>query len=285
MDSDGDLAHNPAMLDVRINAAARFICEPDWSWDTAGAEWSDTDLRLALSGRGRLRTPERAYPVGRGDCFLLRGRRRYRGTHDPTAPLTVMAVHFDVIRDNRVVTLPDQLRQEHRHLDDPEFVSQCLERLLQSRNGTESMGDPFGSRQHAAAFWLKAALREIIRVDSGESNGDADPVARIRRLCDYLRTHPTERHELSDLAGSCNLSQTHFSRLFRRETGVSPGRFLIQNRIEAAKSLLRDSDHPMKRVAQILGYQDQYFFSRQFRRETGMSPHEYRHQRTLTASE
>jgi AraC-like DNA-binding protein len=55
---------------------------------------------------------------------------------------------------------------------------------------------------------------------------------------------------------------------------------MIRNRVEAAKSLLRDSDHPVKRIADILGYEDQFFFSRQFHKEVGFSPADFRKRST-----
>src|SRR3990172_3881877 len=80
---------------LRINTAGRFHCAGDWSWDTALHPWPDNDLWTVLAGSGRMETPEGVFAVGRGDVFVLRGGRRYVGTHDAQSPLVVYAVHFD----------------------------------------------------------------------------------------------------------------------------------------------------------------------------------------------
>lgn len=264
--------HYLAMRELRINTAARFVCRPDWSWDTANTWWEDNDLWLVLAGSGRLDTPERSYPLCRGDCFLLRGGRRYRGSHDPEAPLTVVAVHFDVLDNGVPERPPSALPPEHRRVEDPEFVSQCVERLLRAHRAFPSPE----YRPNEAVFWLEAALKEIEAVDRTTEVSSNPPEARVREVRDYILAHPTVRPTLEDLARACGLSVTHFVRLFRRLCGVPPGAYIIRNRIAAAKNLLRDSSHSIQRIAEILGYQDQFFFSRQFRKHTGTPPQEFR---------
>jgi AraC-like DNA-binding protein len=81
---------------------------------------------------------------------------------------------------------------------------------------------------------------------------------------------------MSALAALANLSQAHFSVLFKEQTGCSPRDYLHLLRIHRACQLLRDPALSVKEVATRLGYQDQFHFSRQFKAFQGMSPSEYR---------
>jgi AraC-like DNA-binding protein len=77
---------------------------------------------------------------------------------------------------------------------------------------------------------------------------------------------------LSDLAHECGLSLTSFSRAFRKSVGVPPHRWVIQQRIELAKTLLRDDPMSLAEVALECGFSDQSHFTRFFTARVGASP-------------
>jgi transcriptional regulator GlxA family with amidase domain len=81
---------------------------------------------------------------------------------------------------------------------------------------------------------------------------------------------------VAGMARELCLSEDHFIRLFRQRFGQTPGRYLIQARVDRARHLLRFSSHSIKQIAAILGYREPYFFSRQFRQRTGLTPSVYR---------
>jgi AraC family transcriptional regulator len=77
---------------------------------------------------------------------------------------------------------------------------------------------------------------------------------------------------LSDLARECGLSLTSFSRAFRKSVGVPPHRWVIQQRIELAKTLLRDDPMSLAEIALACGFSDQSHFTRSFTAAVGVSP-------------
>jgi AraC-like DNA-binding protein len=81
---------------------------------------------------------------------------------------------------------------------------------------------------------------------------------------------------LAELAASVGLSPFHFLRLFKRETGVTPHRFLVQTRIRRAIALLRETSRPVTDIAFDVGFGDLSNFIHAFRREVGVSPRRYR---------
>jgi len=94
-------------------------------------------------------------------------------------------------------------------------------------------------------------------------------IARIEQSC-------TSELSLSELAAFTGLSPFHFLRLFKRETGVTPHRFLVQTRIRRAIELLRETSHPVTDIAFEIGFADLSNFINTFRREVGVSPGQYR---------
>jgi AraC family transcriptional regulator len=99
---------------------------------------------------------------------------------------------------------------------------------------------------------------------------------RLKRVQDYIETHLDDRLTLTDLAGVACLSPYHFSRSFKQAVGVGPQRYVVQRRLERAKTLMRRTNQPLASIAQEAGFVDQSHLTSMFRRETGVTPGRYR---------
>jgi AraC-like DNA-binding protein len=84
-----------------------------------------------------------------------------------------------------------------------------------------------------------------------------------------------ERIELAAAARACHLSPSHFSRLFKREHGVTFSRYLVEYRIRRACDLLAAPGRSVKEVGFGVGFNDLAYFSRTFRRCVGVCPTQY----------
>ena len=78
------------------------------------------------------------------------------------------------------------------------------------------------------------------------------------------------------LAEEHGMALSTLRRRFRQATGIPLHSYLLQSRIAQARTLLGETDLPIKTIAHRIGYHDVYFFSRQFRQETGVPPATYR---------
>jgi AraC-like DNA-binding protein len=84
-----------------------------------------------------------------------------------------------------------------------------------------------------------------------------------------------ERVDLATAARACHLSPSHFSRMFRREHGVTFSHYLVQYRIRRACELLAAPGVSVKEVGFGVGFNDLAYFSRTFRRCVGVCPTQY----------
>ena len=129
---------------------------------------------------------------------------------------------------------------------------------------------------------LCGALVEHMRRSSSSSRterpqqGQPLSSARLRRVFEYVDAHLDEGISLSTLAHESGTSPFHFARLFKRRTGLPPHRFIIQKRIERARSLLSDVDLSINEVAFRCGFSQLSHFTSTFRRAVGVSPSVYR---------
>ena len=99
---------------------------------------------------------------------------------------------------------------------------------------------------------------------------------RLQRVREYIEAHLGDRLTLTDLAGVACLSPYHFSRSFKLGLGIGPQRYVMQRRLERAKTLIRRTNQPFAWVAGEAGFADQSHLTCVFRRETGVTPGQFR---------
>ena len=98
-------------------------------------------------------------------------------------------------------------------------------------------------------------------------------------LEDCLRRMAAARYQHCDyaeIAESWGMSVSTLRRRFRQQMGMSIHQYALNQRLAEAQRLLRESDLPIKAIADQLAYQDVFFFSRQFKQYTGVTPGMYR---------
>jgi AraC-like DNA-binding protein len=109
---------------------------------------------------------------------------------------------------------------------------------------------------------------------------------RIGWAIEEMQRRLGEDVTLDDLARRVNLSRSRFAHLFREQTGVSPGRYLRDFRLDRARLLLETTFLSVKEVMAAVGINDPSHFSRDFTATFGTSPREWRkHVRAPSADE
>jgi AraC family transcriptional regulator of arabinose operon len=98
----------------------------------------------------------------------------------------------------------------------------------------------------------------------------------VRATLDYLRQNVHQQLSLGDMADHANLSKSHFSRLFKEQTGYPPIDYFIHLKVQHACMLLSVTRQTVREISQAVGYDDQYYFSRIFKKTIGVSPSKYR---------
>jgi AraC-like DNA-binding protein len=99
---------------------------------------------------------------------------------------------------------------------------------------------------------------------------------QLHRATEMLKANLDGQIALSQVARECKLSVSHFVRAFKQTVGEPPYRWLLQQRIDAAKELLLHSELPMVEIALKCGFADQACFIRAFRKLLDTTPGEWR---------
>jgi AraC family transcriptional regulator len=99
---------------------------------------------------------------------------------------------------------------------------------------------------------------------------------QLRRAYEFIDANLAADPSISDVAEQCGLSSGYFSRVFKRETGFSPHRWLTKRRVERAKQLLREPGLELADIARICGFVDQSHFTHVFSQNENCSPGRWR---------
>jgi len=100
--------------------------------------------------------------------------------------------------------------------------------------------------------------------------------ARLRRIRELVHAKMEDDLSLDEMAESVGLSTAHFARMFRKSTGETPHQFVLRQRLERAKAMLRAPDARVLDVAVACGFKTQQHFAQVFRDILGVSPTEFR---------
>lgn len=105
-----------------------------------------------------------------------------------------------------------------------------------------------------------------------------DPVERptLRPLLEAIAADPAADHRLAALSLRAGFSERHLSRVFARELGTTPARYVERIRIETARAMLATSDAPLDVIARQSGLGTAETLRRAFVRQVGVTPDAYR---------
>lgn len=140
------------------------------------------------------------------------------------------------------------------------------------------------SRDHGAQVALKVAKRLVVftQRSGGQSQfspylapyaEDSSPVAQAQQ---YVLAHLTGDLSIAELARAANMSARNFSRVFARETQVTPAEFVERARVDAARVMLESGGAPLKTVAYECGFRDAHHMRSVFQRRLGVTPQQFR---------
>jgi AraC family transcriptional regulator len=100
--------------------------------------------------------------------------------------------------------------------------------------------------------------------------------ARLRRIKELVHVKMEDDLTLDEMAQSVGLTTAHFARMFRKSTGETPHQFVLGQRVERAKAMLRAPDARVFDVAMACGFKTPQHFAQVFRDFCRVSPTEYR---------
>jgi transcriptional regulator GlxA family with amidase domain len=111
---------------------------------------------------------------------------------------------------------------------------------------------------------------------SAHLSGDGPGDPRIHKVQEFIIENPDATLRMDELAKVASMSTRNFARVFKRQVGISPGKYVERARLEHARALLERSNLPVSEVARQSGYGTQDGLRIAFDRHLQVNPAEYR---------
>ena len=282
----GELIHlgdGPAWKDILVEIYRRrpdeecmlvpAVAEPQIVWQVSGTvlceerdpggEWS-------------------SHRSGPGDMFLTTSPSPYelRWKAQSSEPSIVMHVFIGLPLLARATkellgadAEPVVLKEAHA-VNDP-VLNLLLEQLRSELTGRGAASELL---VQGIAQALAVHLVRRYRDESGVVGNPANvlPAFRFRKVENLMLESLEQGVQIGALAGAADMSEAHFSRLFKSTTGLSPSRYFIRLRMAKARQLLRETKRSIIDIGLEVGYTSASHFSQAFRKEVGLTPHDYR---------
>jgi len=130
------------------------------------------------------------------------------------------------------------------------------------------------------AYESERALFDFVLDFEQRMRKRVDGTRQARELMEDARAYVLSRlpkaTEVGTLAAKFGMSRCHFSHYFRRMTGITPGHFATEVRLQKVEAMLLETREPLKRIADACGFANQNHLCKVFRRFRRITPTMYR---------
>jgi AraC family transcriptional regulator, exoenzyme S synthesis regulatory protein ExsA len=259
---------------------ASFSCPGSGEWE---ASWAEHDRIVHVAtGSKTLRAAGGTWELGPGDTiFLKKGASFLRQNSQDEACLFMFFIPDEFVRtavremalDLPVLTPPTEPREMLIRLQHDTGVAAFL----------QAMTVFFSARDNPPKLLLKLKLKELI-ASLVVSRSNATLSSYLRALANrdapsipaIMEANCCHNLSLEAFAKLCGRSLSTFKREFSRHYGVSPGRWLLERRLECSACLLSTTGMSVTDIVFECGFEQPAHFSRAFKAKFGQTPSEYR---------
>ncbi|EKN69748.1 two-component response regulator [Neobacillus bataviensis LMG 21833] len=134
------------------------------------------------------------------------------------------------------------------------------------KNGTFLLDDYIKRIKQEISFFLK-------RVKQKASQKNSNVIVEIEK---YLQANFDRDVKLQEISNHFYISREYISRKFKQEFNINISDYIVNIRMERAKTLLKNSEMKIYDIANMIGYQDDKYFRKVFKKVVGVTPNEYR---------
>lgn len=262
--------------DIYVTWAGHRCCEPTHN---VGPRVMDSyKLVFVINGKGFIEYgTDKPVHTKQGDLLVIYPKQRHHYYADPNDPWELMWVCIngeycsDILHD---IGITGERNIYHN------AVTPAIQRtLLTIINSLGNTDDSLRLVSTGEMYILLSYLTQVINQQehvSDQFRHDAAVLKAIR----FIEENYHLNLDVNMLCHHVNYSRSYLSRIFKSETGMTIPEYTNKVRIEHAKTLLTDTNIPMREVATSVGINDPFYFSKIFKSITGQSPSSYRSEYT-----
>jgi len=277
---------NLQLTDLNIYNIGRSDCPPGWSWGPAIR--NHFLLVYILSGRGSYTADKKRRNLTAGDIFLLKPLRRAEYAADLHEPWEYIWISFQGSLADRLftslggsvsVSWGSAKTADRKLSNSAKNFSGSIVEMVNDAAQENLEGELKALGRFIALFpAIHSALDsgKNIALDSDGEIGYDEVNARKSSYAaaakEFIHRNFAQQISVSSIAQYIGLERSYFSIIFKKETGLSPGKYLLRYRMRLAWKMLELNLNSIETVSNSVGFLDTSSFSRAFKRIYGLPP-------------
>ncbi|MEC4984502.1 MAG: AraC family transcriptional regulator [Oscillatoria sp. PMC 1068.18] len=161
-------------------------------------------------------------------------------------------------------------------LSTPDLLVSQIIIALRTVLETDATNSCFYAESMGTALAAHLLRNYSTRKHSLKEHEDGLPKYKLKQALEYMNAHLNENVSLATISEKLGMSQYYFCRLFKQSTGITPHAYLIQQRVEMSKQLLKQKEVTIVEIAIRCGFANPSHFAKHFQKHTGMLPKQFR---------
>lgn len=245
-----------------------------FNWQN-GRVLSEFQLVYIAKGKGVFESRHcKGTTIGEGSVFILFPGEWHRFKPDRSTGWDEYWVGFDGdIAEDLLKNKFFPINEPIKHVGLQESILHLFIQIIEVARREKAGYQPLVS---GAVLHLLGTIYSLIRQQ--ESPADDLTGTIIDKARALLRSGDYSKLSIEQVADELAVSYSWFRKTFKEYTGMAPGQYLQQLRIEQAKIMLNDPVKPLKQIAAELNFESAFYFSTLFKKKIGVSPEQYRKQ-------
>lgn len=225
-----------------------------------------------IEGKGWAEIGKTRQTIQPGSFMIIPAETSHRYAADENDPWTIYWVHFKGHLVKHIVELMiKQLKNHEGFINYNDSRIKLFDEIYLTLERGYSMDNLYYANM---CFWH--FLTSLIFDEKFNYPGKKKTTDQVDLSIDFMQKSINVTLTLEDIAGSVNLSASHYSALFKKKTGFAPIEYFNHLKIQKACQYLQFTDLRVKEIAAELGVEDPYYFSRMFSKLMSVSPNDYR---------
>ncbi|MFX3631571.1 MAG: AraC family transcriptional regulator [Candidatus Pristimantibacillus sp.] len=268
---------NPYLLNAELNITFAGAARPRPLHKVGPAVYNYTLIHSVDHGFGTFEWQRKMYHLGKGDIFVIFPGVLFNYEADKAEPwsyrwVALQGRNVTEMLENVGVTITNPIV---RGADSANLASifETIEHELELKSGETIT-------TLATDGWFRLLLAEFARLNINKLHYSSTKVLTdserlVEQAIRWFQTQYMLPISIEKLATSLGYHRTHFTKVFKQLTSLSPQQYINQVRMKRARELL-NTNISIEQVGNSCGFSDPLYFSKQFKKWTGTSPTQYR---------
>lgn len=225
-------------------------------------------LIYCVDGTGIIQVEKDLHVLDSNSFFVISARQKHSYWCSTESPWSIYWLHFGGEKSNYFKEYYDRVIKIDHSTD-----SRINDRLKLFNETLTSLESGFSIENiNFANMCLNSLLASFFYIETFRMVKGYQNQNPVDKSIAYMLQNINKSLTINELSSHVQLSESHFSKIFKNKTGSSPLDYFINLKMQEAIRLLINQSLKIKEVAHRLGYKDQYYFTRIFTKHIGSSP-------------